>query len=339
MRDLGPNAAISFAKVGKLPEAVVALESTSAILLSQSLKLFQIELQGVREQNPTLGDRFESVRNLLIDVDDLSRPPLAVTAHARTPLKRSIVEIRRTFDEVVKEIRAVPGHEDFLRSVQFSEIAEAARLEPLIYLCAHEDGGVALIVDGRAESPVRCVWLPDLRNEKVIEHASFVIAFNMADLGGEADEEAEQLRRSSLDSTGRWLWDAIFEPLSACWKGCASATLVPNGLLAMLPLHTAWRDAPNTPTGRTYALDLAALSYTPNTRALRKSAGAQKSVPDEICIVANPSPSIAFDLPGAEREGVGVARFFESASVLKASEANKQNVLAFLRRASICALA
>ena len=335
VRDLGPDAAISFAKVGKLPEAVVALESTSAILLSQSLKLFDIELQEVRERNPTLGDRFESVRNLLIDFDDLSRPPLAVAARARTPLKRSIVEIRRTFDEVVEEIRAVPGHQDFLRSVGVSEIAEAARLEPLIYLCAHQDGGLALIVDGQAESPVRCVWLPDLRNEKVIEHASFVIAFNMADLVGEADEEGERLRRSSLDSTCRWLWDAVFEPLSACLKGSVAVTLVPNGLLAMLPLHAAWHDAPNAPTGRTYALDLAALSYAPNARALGKSAATQKSVPDKVCIVANPSPSSAFDLPGAEREGLDVARFFESASVLRGFEANKQNVFAFLKRASI----
>jgi CHAT domain-containing protein len=103
-----------------------------------------------------------------------------------------------------------------------------------------------------------------------------------------------------------------------------------------LPLHAAWRGEPNTPTGRTYAVDLAALSYTPNARALRKCDRSHElPVVDQICIIANPSTSTALDLPGAEREGEDVARFFDSPLVLRGSEASKQNVLALLQRASI----
>ena len=55
---------------------------------------------------------------------------------------------RRELDEVIDEIRKVPGYEQFLAAPTFEDVANAAREQPLIYVAAADLGGLALVVRG-----------------------------------------------------------------------------------------------------------------------------------------------------------------------------------------------
>ena len=48
----------------------------------------------------------------------------------------------------------------------------------------------------------------------------------------------------------------------------SAVTLIPSGLLALLPLHAAWTEDASTPTGRRYFLDEFTVSYAPSALAL-----------------------------------------------------------------------
>lgn len=62
---------------------------------------------------------------------------------------------RRELDEVIAEIRAVPGHEDFLAAPTFTDISAVAETDrPLVYLAAADAGGLALVVRGEDVSDV-----------------------------------------------------------------------------------------------------------------------------------------------------------------------------------------
>ncbi|MBA2558728.1 MAG: hypothetical protein H0V07_02385, partial [Propionibacteriales bacterium] len=53
---------------------------------------------------------------------------------------------RRELDEVIEEIRQVPGFKHFLTAPTFDEVQLAAQAEPLAYVSATDLGGFALVV-------------------------------------------------------------------------------------------------------------------------------------------------------------------------------------------------
>jgi CHAT domain-containing protein len=65
--------------------------------------------------------------------------------------------------------------------------------------------------------------------------------------------------------------------------------------LGLLPLHAAWTEDPNAPTGRRYALDAITFAYAPNARALAASRAVAADVqPHAVLAVDNPDGSLLF---------------------------------------------
>jgi hypothetical protein len=86
--------------------------------------------------------------------------------------------------------------------------------------------------------------------------------------------------RAALDSAtaaSHRLWAHIMEPLAAALhqrlpiepSAAPAVTLIPAGLLALLPLHAAWTEDASTPTQRRYFLDKFTVSYAPSPPAPR----------------------------------------------------------------------
>src|SRR5436305_5685695 len=101
----------------------------------------------------------------------------------------------------------------------------------------------------------------------------------------------------SLESTTHWLWDALMGPLERALvaQGCQKVVLIPQGLLGLLPLHAAWREAPEDRGHRHMVLDTLEISYSPNARALlaaRERAGNGRA--DTLCAIENPDGSLHF---------------------------------------------
>lgn len=236
---------------------------------------------------------------------------------------------RREFDDVVAEIRAVPGYRDFLTEPRFDDIARAATDQPLCYLAAADDGGSAFVVrDGEVDH----VALPGLGapavHDAVSAHLGGYHAFRAS--GGAAFEGWA----ADLDARTGWLWDAVMGPVLDRIGAVEEITVVAGGLLGLLPLHAAWCPDSSTATGRHYAVDSAAISYVPNARSLTTARErAARAGYGKALVVADPTSTGLEPLPSARFEAMAMSA--GSTSVLAGSDATADRVRDGLRTAEV----
>lgn len=213
---------------------------------------------------------------------------------------------RAELHEAIEQIQLIPGYERFLAPVEMDEISAAAD-HPLVYLTASDDAGVALVVRG---DRVDSVPLPALRTaplrewaERHREHFPTAGSRGAAQRGG-WDRHLADLRDR--------LWEAVAEPLLADLSGVPHASLVPCGLVGLLPVHVAgYRDS-TRPTGFRYLIDDLSIGYVPNARALAASRRRAASTPTgRLLTVADPQASAPADrLPYARWEAQVAAATF-----------------------------
>lgn len=213
---------------------------------------------------------------------------------ADDPAVRALREARLALDQVVAEIQQVPGFEDFLATPTFDDVARAATQQPLAYVAAAEHGGLALVVRG---DDVTHVDLPELGREPVD-----TLARHYLDRYAEFRDDPVPNRAgwdAALADTTSWLWTRLMGPLLDELADADAVTLVPGGVLGLLPLHAAWRPDASRPTGREHALDRLAISYAPNARSLSASRAAARRIPGRRML--------AVATPGSQRGHGGLA--------------------------------
>jgi CHAT domain-containing protein len=244
---------------------------------------------------------------------------------------------RRELDDVIAEIRTVPGYEDFLAAPTFEDVANAAREQPLVYLAAADPGGLGLVVRG---DDVLHIPLPqltaDVVRDRVESYLQQYAAFRRDQKAG--------LRgwRAALDAVAEWLWDAAVGPVIDATHPAPAVVMVAGGLLSLLPLHAAWIDDATAPTGRRYALDATTFSYVPNARSLTAARDLARgsSANRLLAVVDPPRLSPATPLPLASLEArAAAAGFTGSAELLPGPAATASNVEGGLRRADVVHLA
>jgi CHAT domain-containing protein len=114
--------------------------------------------------------------------------------------------------------------------------------------------------------------------------------------------------------------------------GFDRTTLIPTGLLSLLPLHAAWTPDETKPTGRRYALDHLHLTYAPNAKSLTAAQSIADQVQaDSILAIDNPLG----DLPNSKREIDCAIDTFPQHTVLRQTQATVQSVRSKLSEAAI----
>ena len=106
------------------------------------------------------------------------------------------------------------------------------------------------------------------------------------------------------------------------------ATLVPIGLLGLVPLHAAW--TVKSSTVRQYALDTIAWHYAPNARALSGARNAAARVQnDRLLVVDSPSAErVDIDLPFSHAEVSAALATFPDCEVYGGERATRENLRA-----------
>ncbi len=244
---------------------------------------------------------------------------------------------RRELDEVIDEIRKVPGYEQFLAPPTFEDVAGAAGEQPLVYIAAAELGGLALVVRG---DDVVHVPLPDLAADVVRDRvASYLEPY----AAFRADQGAGLAAwRTALDSVTSWLWDVAVGPVLQEVQPAPEVAVVAGGLLSLLPLHAAWTSDATTPTGRRYALDVTTVSYVPNARSLTAARDlASTTTATRLLAAVDPPrspPATPLPLAGVEAQAAA-AGFAGSAELLQGPAATVRHVEEALQRADVAHLA
>jgi tetratricopeptide (TPR) repeat protein len=234
------------ASTGRLREAAVALELGRAVSISEVVARERPELPELlaRAGRPDLWRRYESAIAQYTGQEGPDAPDPFSTAAQRA---------WSAYDAVLREVADVEGAEQVVAPADFADLTAAARDGPLVYLAAAERLGYALIVT--ADGEPRWLPLPSMTRQRV--RARVELALGRAD-------------RRSVAAILQWLWEDGIADLAEWLPERALVTLVPVGLLSLLPLHGAGGPpAPGvTPADWRYLADRVTVRYALNARTL-----------------------------------------------------------------------
>lgn len=321
IQGLAAKAAYALAKNNKLQQAVVALESGLARLLSEALARDRADLEQLKALGHT--DLYDRYKQLIVKWH--------IFTQQRKPDLDNLRATRNELDATIEAIQQVQGFEQFLKPPTFATIQQAAQDTTLIYILATEAGGLALLV-GEKIIPVSLPALTDTDLHNIL---------NNEDQTGYLDiyfkrEENKNAWYTALDTTTSWLWQTVMAPIIDMLPLQAKITLIPVGLLALLPLHAAWTKDSTKPTGKCYVLDDFSVTYAPNALALTKAKSIVDNISSEsLLAIDEPQPVEADSLPNSQYEVKTITAQFKNAKTLEHEAASCTAVLNILKNSTI----
>jgi CHAT domain-containing protein len=300
------------AEAHRVEEAVVALETSRAVSITEVVGRDRPELAARLTAHPLLQERYERARLALraAELEALSEPafkpehsetgqPFA-TAVLTSNLHRAWVQ----YDAVRREMSRLDGDGRLTGTkVSFeADVRPEAGNGPLVYLAAADRSGYAIIVNDTG--PPRLLAFPGLTKQRVIQQA--------VRLHVPALDDA-----FAVPAVLRWLWENGIKELTGLPTN-QPITLIPVGLLTMLPVHAAGGPAAAgaRPADWAFLRDRPTVRYAPNARMLRRSEARAQELrgrPHALLAVDAPTGDPFHELPLTRREVDEVAKRWRAA--------------------------
>jgi CHAT domain-containing protein/tetratricopeptide (TPR) repeat protein len=339
------DAAYAMARAGMLREAVVTLERARGRELADALAL-AADLEGIRAKDRQRYERLQEVLRRLNGLEAMDRR-LRVTNSGAIAAPDDD-GLRAELQAALNRIRELPGYETFLLSPEWPAVrALLAGLDrsPLVFVLAARCGGLALVVRtstgaGNGGDPaIDAVW-STLRTSDLLR---LLVGNRQPEdggwLGGYSRRRVDPLGwLSTVENVSRVTWDLLMAPLAEDLRRThdSEVVLVPCGMLALLPLHAAWTEMPDS-AARHYFLDEFACRYAPSIRAQAETHKvAQRSPANKLLAVDEPRPvTTAGPLPNSATEVRAVASHFKEVVLLAHEEATRSRVLEALATADV----
>ncbi|GLY38403.1 hypothetical protein Amsp01_044270 [Amycolatopsis sp. NBRC 101858] len=326
---LGPEAAACAINIGAVDLAVQLLEQGRGVLWTQVLNS-RDDLSRLSDQTPALAARLVTVRDELAHQDrvmstatgpsDLARTTSDDVDHRR--------RLAREWDDLVSQVRALPGFADFLAAPRVEELLAAAADGPVVIVNVSRYRCDALIL---RPAGIEVVALPDLQADDAQRWLTVLL---------ESVEHLDHHSASSLSDLLSWLWDSTVGPVlqalglarppdNDAWP---RVWWCPTGPLTLMPLHAAGKtDGTGEHGVAKSALDFVLSSYLPTVGALQHVRRKRVAFPrdSEILAVGMPNTAAYAQLPGAARE-ISLVRQYASpgrAVVLLDGEATVRAVI------------
>ncbi|WP_194916627.1 CHAT domain-containing protein [Catenulispora rubra] len=262
---LASQAAAAALDAGLPVRAVELLERARGVLVADAVGVRGSELGRLRWRAPELADRLDALRSRLDAADhaDAWRD----VGHFEFPTDRlpasdlPLIAERRAFyaqwHDLLEDIRALPGFEDFLDVPDVERLTRTGRIPgPVVLVTSCSYRSDALIVTGDPSDPVRVVPLPGLTETDVIANAARLTPAYRAMSGAAFDRDGRDLNPphaapdDGIFEVLAWLWTTIAEPVLVALGHTGTPAdgeewprvwWCPVGPLAFLPLHAAGR--------------------------------------------------------------------------------------------------
>jgi CHAT domain-containing protein len=260
------------ASLGRLHDAAVALELGRAVSISEVVDRERLDIPQALLQagHHDLLHRYQQATAFYG-----GRPGLGGPGDLSSSAQRAWAE----YDSVLREVAAVQGPDHIVTPTSYTDLVPAAGHGPLVYLAAAERLGYAVVVT--AAGPPSWLPLPSLTRQRVRQQVEQLL--------GRSD-------RQSVAAGLRWLWENGIADLAGRLPRGALVTLVPVGLVSLLPVHGAGGPpGPGVaPAGWHYLADRVTVRYALNARTLVRAharAAAYESQPLTL---------LAVDAPGGD---------------------------------------
>lgn len=312
-------------------EAAVALERGRARLLADALERDRVAFDALAVSQPDLHAAYCQAATRLSTLESQELYPTG--AAVSYDLMEAKQTARAQLRQVVRALREQPGCGNLFALPDADEMfASVPPAAPLVYLIATPAGGAALIVGGHT---ISCKWLDRLTQAALMDRVArwqqayldYLDAYRLHRSSPTGRQEtvsrAERAWFGVLETTLVWLGQAVTGDLVAELGrlGYGSATLIPAGLLALLPLHAAWHDEGRK---RRYAIDEISFAYAPSARTLTRALDTTRHIAGErLFAVDNPDGTLRF----ATQEVDSVSRHFAHPWVVSRERATLNTAL------------
>jgi CHAT domain-containing protein len=253
------------------------------------------------------------------------------------------------------------GRAGDLRPLRWSELKQAGRVCPIVYIVPGESGGHALVLEGGREIAIPLPGLRAAAVEKVLfgnmsmnpdlegveyhrgtivgresaAEAGLTAAYAFWQMGG-TDPRHDDIWLKPLEECGRWLGENLLAGLE---KELVSerVVMIPAGPAALLPLQAAWLPDASRPSGRRYLTDSYEVQFSPSARVLLRPQ--REGMAQSLFAVGDPEPGGERALPFAAMEAWIAASTFSKQRVLEGAQATLPAVAAAMQEAEVVHLA
>jgi hypothetical protein len=256
------------AEAGRYGDAAIALELGRAVSLSEVLGRDRPRLEVALQQAGRL-DALQRYRR--------ARDAYGGTAtHGDDELISAAQRAWAEYDSAVREVAVVTEIDLPGTAPTLTELAKAARDGPVVYLAGAAGGGYAIVVP-RAGAPAY-LPMPRLTRAAVADHAEAFL---------------RHPGRAAVATVAAWLWGAGIGELARALPAGTLVTIIPVGLLSLLPVHAAGGPTlpGQAPGDWAYLADHVDVRYAHNARTLLRAFDRAESFgPAEIALLAMAAP-------------------------------------------------
>ncbi|MFE4256264.1 CHAT domain-containing protein [Streptomyces sp. NPDC056910] len=310
---------------GRLEQAVELLDHGRSVLWGQVLDT-RTDLTALRETHPALTDRLAGLRAAL-EEGTWTAPGQDTGEQLR--------QLAHEWEELLGEVRRLPGFEHFLVPLPFSMLSGATAAGPLVIVNVSRYRCDTLVVTpGR----VTLVPLPGLTTDEAERRTErYLSTLDRLNQPGASAGPSQQTVMATLE----WLWDTVAAPVldspeMAAWRG-RRVWWCPTGPLALLPVHAAGYHDPDDGREHDAVMARVVSSYMPTLRGLirAKRPSAVADADRRLLVLAlgdqPPYAPLLRPLPGARKEAEALSRRFPGRqTVILDSDATCQKVLSLL---------
>lgn len=290
---------------GRFDAALERLERGKTRVLSEALALDAAALDGLdAAERDALGAARDAVRAL----ENRMRTPETTGERDDRALADALAHARRELATSIQQVRA--AHADFMpASLTAATILQSVAPGSALVAPVLTPAGTAVFIvpaGVKTVEPAHLLWLD-------FDEAALraLLASDRGWLAGYLADPA--LWRDTIEETGRQLWDSLMGPIAdrLARLGTHHALLMPQGALALLPLHAAWVEKDGA---RQYFVDNCSVTYVASAavqkRCVERLQRARAASAGERVLLAVVDPS--HDLRYAPLEGEDVARAFRA---------------------------
>ncbi|QRW18547.1 CHAT domain protein [Rhizoctonia solani] len=292
------------------------LEHARCVVWNQSLML-RSPLDKLCSVNPDLAARLQDVADSLHTAGLESRESRSQESGSMTPdqVAQKHRSLAKEYNDLLAQIREIPGFEDFLQPTKAKVLMSAARYGPIVVINCYED---------------RCDALPR-KGSKHPNQDGTLIRSNQVRDGMVKRRPVVPIEDFDFESLLAVLWYDIVKPvldhLGKCFKGnLAAYNLVPDRNIIFFPLHAAGDYEITGARVFKYVIS----SYTPTLTALLNSTSNTLTPDSKVLIIGQANTPGQTELPGTDEELEYVKKHIQgkaNISELVGSAATKTNVL------------
>ncbi|CAE6433250.1 unnamed protein product [Rhizoctonia solani] len=296
------------------------LEHARCIVWNQNLML-RSPLDQLQDSHPIVATRLREVANQLRIASSESREGPELYSASGLIDSEQIGQrhrrLAREYDELLTQVRAIPGFDKFLRPIRVNRLLCAAQYGVIVVINCHEDRCDALFVLPN-EHNIAHLTLPDFSRTKALAVRSKI----NSSLGSTGLRERgvhvwrELGGKDEFTSALASLWDDVVKPIldflqytaDSSTENLPHITWCPTGAASFLPLHAAGNY--DQPHSRIY--NYAVSSYTPTITALLASSPSSLNRDSRVLAIGQAATPGHQPLPGTATELSHVKSHVES---------------------------